>query len=247
MSWSGAGVCAGVASSRRPSRGSFPRPSNEPALPSYLRDIYSWAYLKPSNVRLLDNDAIVAAILLGNHRRLRRALISEIAPGQRVLQAAHVYGCLIPEIARRVGSSGRLDVVEIAPVQAALCRRKLSGFTQAQVHLADAAEPGPPIYDVVSAFFLLHEIPDAKKRAVVDALLARVALGGKAVFVDYHEPARWHPLRWPFRRMFDRLEPFARSLWRQELREFAAHAADFHWEKRILFGGLYQSVIARRA
>lgn len=246
MVWSGAELFAGGAAPGDLSPGGAGRPRGAPALPAYLRDIYSWAYLDRTNVRLLDHDAIVAAILLGNHRRLRRALTGEIAPGQRALQAAHVYGCLVPEIARRVGPGGRLDVVDIVPVQAALCRRKLSGFAQARVRLADAAEPGPAIYDVVSAFFLLHEIPDAKKRAVVDALLARVAPGGKAVFIDYHEPAPWHPLRWPFRHMFDRLEPFARSLWRHEIRDFAAHAADFRWDKQTMFGGLYQKVVARR-
>lgn len=246
MAWSGADFGAGVAAPRDLSS-DVSRQRGAPALPAYLCDVYRWAYLDRANARLLDHDAIVAAILLGNHRRLRRALISEIAPGQHVLQAAHVYGCLVQEIARRVGTDGRLDVVEVAPLQAALCRRKLSGLAQARVRLADAAEPGPPAYDVVSCFFLLHEMPDAKKRAVVDALLARVAPRGKAVFIDYHEPASWHPLRWPLGRMFDRVEPFARSLWRHEVRHFATDAAAFSWEKETLFGGVYQRVIARRS
>lgn len=38
-----------------------------------------------------------------------RALISEILTGQRVLQAAHVYGRLIPEIARKIGLTGYLE------------------------------------------------------------------------------------------------------------------------------------------
>jgi len=214
------------------------------AVPAYLREVYDWAYLNPANARLLDRDAVVSAILLGNNRRLRRALLCEIEPGQRVLQVAHVYGRLIPEVARRVGNNGLLDVIDIVPLQVALCRRKLRGFPQASVRIADAADPGHGLYDTVACFFLLHEIPDDRKRAVVDALLARVAPGGRVVFVDYHGPARWHPLRGLMRGMMKRLEPFAESLWRHEIADFASAAGDYRWQKQTLFGGLYQKTVA---
>jgi ubiquinone/menaquinone biosynthesis C-methylase UbiE len=217
-----------------------------PAIPLHLSAPYGWAYLNRKNARLLDHDAVVTAILLGNHRRLRRAVLSEVEPGQSVLQAAHVYGCLIPELASRIGPGGRLDVVDLVPLQVALCRRKLRGFGNAHVRVADAAEPGDRRYDVVSCFFLLHEIPDEQKRAVVDALLDRVAAGGRAVFIDYHAPAPWQPLRGAFRWLFNRLEPFAESLWHHEVREFARDAGAFRWQKQTMFGGVYQKTVAHR-
>ena len=217
------------------------------AIPEYLSAPYGWAYLNRKNARLLDQDAVVTAILFGNHRRLRRAALSEVAPGQRVLQAAHVYGCLIPELARRIGASGRLDVIDLAPLQAALCRRKLRGFAHARVRVADAAKPGAETYDVVNCFFLLHEVPDAQKCAVVDALLAQVAPGGRAVFIDYHAPARWQPLRGFYRWLFDRFEPFAESMWHHDVREFSGNADAFCWEKVTMFGGVFQKTVAQRA
>ena len=216
----------------------------DPAIPAYLREVYEWAYLNPTNARWLDCNAVVTTILLGNNARLRRALLSEIAAGQTVLQVAHVYGCLIPEIAQRVGPTGRLDVIDLVPLQVALCRRKLRGFSQANVWIADAAMPGNGIYDVVSCFFLLHEIPDERKRAVVNALLMRAGRGGKVIFVDYHNPAPWHPLCGIMRRLFNLLEPFAESLWRHEIVEFANTPESYHWEKQTLFGGLYQKTVA---
>jgi ubiquinone/menaquinone biosynthesis C-methylase UbiE len=221
-------------------------PRRGPAIPLHLSAPYGWAYLNRQNARLLDHDAVVTAILLGNHRRLRRAVLSEVEAGQSVLQAAHVYGCLIPELASRIGPSGRLDVVDLVPLQVALCRRKLRGFANARVRVADAAEPGDHRYDVVSCFFLLHEIPDEQKRAVVDALLDRVGEGGRAVFIDYHAPAPWQPLRGVFRWLFNRLEPFAESLWHHEVREFSRNAGGFRWEKRTMFGGVYQKTVAHR-
>jgi SAM-dependent methyltransferase len=226
---------------------STPQPGRRrDAIPEYLSAPYGWAYLNRRNVRFLDQDAVVTAILLGNHRRLRRAALCEVAPGQRVLQAAHVYGCLIPELARRIGQSGRLDVIDVAPLQAALCRRKLHGLTQARVRVADAARPGSETYDVVNCFFLLHEVPDAEKRAVVDALLAQVAPGGKAVFIDYHAPAAWQPLRGFYRRLFERFEPFALSMWRHDIKEFSGNGEAFRWEKVTMFGGVFQKTVAHR-
>jgi len=216
------------------------------AIPAYLREVYGWAYLNRANARLLDHDAVVSAILLGNNRRLRRALIGEIAAGQRVLHVAHVYGRLIPEVAARVGPGGQLDVIDLVPLQAALCRRKLRGFPQARVRIADAAQPGDGVYDVITCFFLLHEIPDERKHAVVDALLARIVPGGKVVFVDYHTPARWHPLGGLMRLVMNRLEPFAESLWHHEIAEFASVPGDYRWQKQTLFGGLYQKTVAYR-
>ena len=221
---------------------SYQRAAN--AIPAYLREVYSWAYLNRTNAFLLDRNAVVSAILLGNNRRLRRAIISEIAAGERVLHVAHVYGQLIPEVAVQVGHRGQLDVVDLVPLQAALCRRKLRGFPQARVRIADAARPGDGVYDVVTCFFLLHEIPDERKRAVVDALLARVVPGGKVVFVDYHGPARWHPLRGLMQVLMNRLEPFAESLWHHEIAEFASVPGGYRWQKQTLFGGLYQKTVA---
>jgi SAM-dependent methyltransferase len=222
------------------------READGPQLPDYLVKTYTWAYLKPSSLFLLDNTFVVTAILWGNLRRLIRANCAELAAGQRVLQAASVYGRYSVDLANRLGPSGRLDVIDIAPLQVAHCRRKLAGFPQAKVRLADAAAPGSGRYDVVCCFFLLHEIPDDHKRQVVDALLAAVPPGGKVVFTDYHRARRWHPLRWPMHLVFRWLEPFALGLIRREIDDFAGDRDAFVWRKSTFFGGLYQKVVAER-
>lgn len=214
------------------------------SVPKYLSETYAWAYLSRKNARLLDRDLVVNAILLGNHRRLRRAALCEVGRGQRVLQAAHVYGCMIPELARQVGPSGHLHVIDIVPLQVALCRLKLRGYLQARVWIADARESGEENYDVVNCFFLLHEVPDKDKSAVVDALLARVAPGGKAIFIDYHKPAARNPLRRFYQRLFDRFEPFARTMWDRDVQDFSTLAHKFRWKKVTMFGGVFQKTIA---
>lgn len=217
-----------------------------PPVPDYLFDVYRWAYIDPRNVRLLDRNIVVSAILWGNNRRLQRVTFGEFQAGQRVLQAAHVYGDVVLNLARRIGPKGRLEAIDITPIQVACMRRKLAGLPWVTVRRADARDPGGAPYDGVCSYFLLHEVPDDWKRAIVDGLLASVRPGGKAVFLDYHRPPPWHPLKGLMSIVFNRLEPFAKGLWEREIRDFAGNPAGFSWRKETYFGGLYQKVVARR-
>lgn len=222
------------------------RETEPQGLPDYLVKTYWWAYLTPTSLFLLDNPVVLTAILWGNLPRLVRAACEEFSPGQRVLQAACAYGTISPDLAKQVGNSGRLEVIDIAPLQADHVRRKLSAFPQAKVRVADASAPGGGIYDAVCCFFLLHEVPDATKHAVVEALLASVAPGGKVVFIDYHRTRPWHPLRPVMQAVYSLLEPFAFGLIDREIEQFARNRDDFDWRKETYFGGLYQKVVAVR-
>ena len=215
-------------------------------IPEYLVKTYSWAYLTPASLVVFDNPLVTSGILWGNMLRLVRTACGEFEPGQRIMQAANAYGNLSVELARTVGPEGRLDVIDVAPLQVQHCRKKLAGFPQARVRLADAASPGGGIYDGVCCFFLLHEIPDDHKLAVVDALLASVPPGGKVVFVDYHKTVRAHPLRPVMHLVFRWLEPFASSLVDSEIADLASDRDSFRWRKETFFGDLYQKVVAVR-
>ena len=216
------------------------------AIPDYLARTYAWAYLRPRSVRLLDHEVVVNAILWGNYRRLVRAACAEFRPGEHVLQAASVYGSEPLQLADHLGPSGRLTVIDVSRLQVAHLRAKLASRANASVRLADATARGRESYDGVCCFFLLHELPDAYKRRAVDALLARLRPGGRAVFVDYAAPRWFHPLRglmWLVNRW---LEPYAASLWRHSIASFAERPDLYHWSERRLFLGLYQVVVARR-
>jgi SAM-dependent methyltransferase len=216
-------------------------------LPAYLREVYQWAYLTPWLTRVLDRQLVVQTILWGNAQRLINEVLARVRPGDQVFQPAAVYGDFSRQLALRVGSRGRLEVRDIAPLQVGLTRRKLADLPQARVAWGDAADPETGSFDVVACFFLLHEVPDAVKRQVTQAMLGLVRPGGQAVFVDYHRPHRFHPLRPVMQRIFAWLEPFARSMWSREIEELAGPAGqNFSWRKHTRFGGLYQTVIAAR-
>ena len=216
------------------------------AIPDYLAQTYAWAYLRPRAVRLLDREVVVNAILWGNYRRLVHAACTQFRRGEHVLQAASVYGSQPSRLADHLGPAGHLTVIDVSGLQVERLRAKLASRTNATVRLADATAPGRESYDGVCCFFLLHEMPDAYKRRTVDALLARLKPGGRAVFVDYAGPRWFHPLRGLMWLVNLWLEPYAASLWRNPISSFSDQAGHFDWNERRLFLGLYQVVVARR-
>ena len=215
-------------------------------IPKYMRDVYTWAYIDPVNVRLLDHNWVVNLVLWGNKKRLQDVLFDELEPGRRVLQACCVYGDLSPKLAEFIGADGQLEVIDVSPAQLEGCYKKLKDFPQVTVRAADAANPGGGPYDDVISFFLLHEMPEDYKHAVVNSLLDSLAPGGKVIFIDYHKPHWAHPLKWVTALVFALLEPFAKSLWRHEIAGFATDPERFHWRQETYFGGLFQKVVARR-
>ena len=215
-------------------------------VPGYLARTYRWAYLDDRNARLLDRELVVKTILWGQHRKLEAAAFAESEPGQNVLQTACVYGQCSPALAAHIGCAGQLKVIDVASLQVARCRQKLAAFPQSVVEQQDVVDLADRELDAAVCYFLLHELPDAVKYAAVSALLETVRVGGKAVFVDYHEPHRTHPLKPVINLVFALLEPYAKGLWHNEIKHFAGADPRFSWHKETYFGGLYQKVVATR-
>lgn len=218
----------------------------EPTVPAYLRNNYYWAYLNPRNARLLDHETVVKTILWFQHDRLRRAAFAEFERGQHVLQSACVYGRFSPALAQHLGPAGKLEIVDIAPVQVANCQHKLRDFPNSEVHLGNVINLHGRNADAACCYFLLHELPDTVKSGAVSALLDSVKPGGKVVFIDYHKPHWAHPLKYVTSLVFELLEPYAKALWSSEIESYAASDPRYRWTKTTYFGGLYQKVVATR-
>lgn len=216
-------------------------------VPDYLVDVYDWAYVDPTLAGWLDHRMVVRLLLFGNDARLMRIYLDAIRPGMKVWQVAHVYGDLVQRVAARVGPGGEFHLTDITPIQIEHGRNKLAAFPWAKVIRADAAtyDSGTD-YDLICSFFLLHEVPEEKKRQIVDHLLECLPPGGTALFVDYHRPAWWQPVRWILKGVNAWLEPFADALWQHEIRDYAGHAEHFAWRQHTFFGGTYQAVWVER-
>jgi ubiquinone/menaquinone biosynthesis C-methylase UbiE len=221
-------------------------PGQKPEIPAYLQEVYYWAYLNPRNVRWLNHEPVVRLILWNQHVKLRNSAFAEIEPGQNVLQSTCVYGQYLPLLAERIGESGHLSLVDVAEVQLTNAYRRLHKYPHVSLHHANVMELSDKQFDVAISYFLLHEIPDDDKKKAINVLLNKVKPGGKLVFIDYDKPHWWHPLKPITSIVFDTLEPFAKGLWRHEIRDFAEDSDRFEWRKENFFGKLFQKVVATR-
>jgi ubiquinone/menaquinone biosynthesis C-methylase UbiE len=218
-----------------------------PPIPEYLHQTYWWAYVHPNAVRFFERQWLVNAILWGNFCKLRDAALDELGaslPG-RTLQVACVYGDFTPRVAQRIAPGGRLDVVDVLPIQLSNLKGKLAPDAPVTLHHRNAADLGfeSATYERVILFFLLHEMPLEVRRRVLSEALRVVKPGGQVVIVDYHKPGAWHPLRSLMKVVLRTLEPFALDLWAHELSEwFPPHIDASKVHKQTYCGGLYQKL-----
>ena len=216
------------------------------AIPSYLVDTYWWAYVHPRAVRLFERQWLVNLILWGNFARLRDAALDALgaSPAGRTLQVACVYGDFTRRLAERLPAGATLDVVDVLPIQLANLRAKLGAAPAVGLLQRDAADLGIPdaSYDRAVLFFLLHEMPaDVRARALHEALRV-LKPGGRLVVVDYHRPARWHPLRPVMRAILRSFEPYALDLWGDGVQAWLPEGSAI-LEQATWFGGLYQRLV----
>jgi len=218
-------------------------------IPRYLEQVYWWAYVHPSAVQLFEREWLVNLILFNNYGRLRDAALDALGARVhgRTLQVACVYGNLTPRLRLRLAPDASLDVLDILPVQLRNLAKKLPADERVALLQGDSASLACPdaCYDQVLLFFLLHEQPEAVRRATLAEAMRVVRPGGKVVIVDYHRPAPWHPLRPLMRLVFRHLEPYAMDLWNHDVESFLPWQPA-SMDKQTYFGGLYQKLVLVR-
>jgi ubiquinone/menaquinone biosynthesis C-methylase UbiE len=215
-------------------------------VPGYLAETYWWAYVHPGAVRLFERQWLVNFILWGNFGRLRDAALEALGDCShgRTLQVACVYGDLTRRLLEGHFPGGLLDVVDVLPVQLDNLARKLARGSRVRlIHGDSAALPVETAsYERALLFFLLHEQPEAARRATLAEAMRVVKPGGRIVIVDYHRPKRLHPLYAPMVGILRALEPYALDLWRHEIAEWLPRPPAA-LRKRTCFGGLYQELV----
>jgi ubiquinone/menaquinone biosynthesis C-methylase UbiE len=224
--------------------------SREIQIPRYLLAHYWWAYVHPRAVKFFERQWLVNLILWGNYNRLRRAVLSDMSEllSGRSLQVACAYGDLTKHLLREIASrGGSLDVVDVLPIQLQNLRQKLPSDAPARLLAMDSTQLTLPdaSYDQALVFFLLHEQPNHYRDRTMRELFRVVKPGGKIIVVDYALPRPWHPLRYLWRPLLARLEPFALDLWRNEITRWLPRGRA-RLRKTTFFGGLYQIVVITR-
>jgi ubiquinone/menaquinone biosynthesis C-methylase UbiE len=215
-------------------------------VPWYLTRVYWWAYVDPRAINFFERQWLVNLILWGNFGRLRDAALDTLGSTLtgRTLQVACVYGDLTRRLAERIAPDGSLDVVDVLPLQLENLDRKLPDDHSVRLVHGDSSsltyESGE--FDRALIFFLLHEQPEATRRATLAQALRVVRPGGRIVIVDYHRPRKLNPLFWPMVGILRTLEPFAMDLWSNAIETWLPADRPHAISRRTFFGGLYQVV-----
>jgi ubiquinone/menaquinone biosynthesis C-methylase UbiE len=221
-------------------------------IPGYLRRHYWWAYIHPRGVKFFDRLWVVNLILLGNYNRLRNRALAEFgkAPTGTILQMACVYGDLTTQLEKRVAAgNGKLDVVDVVPIQLSNLKKKLPGHTRTRLLRMDSADLALPdaSYDRAMLFFLLHEQPASHRAKTLSEAFRVVKPGGKILIVDFARPHWWNPLFYLWRPLLALLEPFALDLWWNDIVSLLPPP----WKtaklrRETFFGGFFQKVVVTR-
>jgi ubiquinone/menaquinone biosynthesis C-methylase UbiE len=231
-----------------PARESFANPI---PVPDYLETRYWWAYVRPQAVHLFEREWLVNLILFGNYARLGDAALEELSgrPRARTLQVACVYGNLTRRLHAALAPGSELTVVDVLQVQLRNLARKLGRGSRVNLVQGDSTSLrfADASFDQVLLFFLLHEQPEAARRASIREAARVTRPGGRIVVVDYGRPRPWHPLRPLLALVFRWLEPFAADLWKRELAEVLREIVrPASLSQSSLFGGVYQKIVMTR-
>ena len=218
------------------------------SLPAYTTFLYGDIYNNLERSMSMDTRLSANLRTFFQYNTLVSSLLKNIKKNQTVLQMGLVFGNEMDVVAQAVGAYGQYDIIDINSLQISRNQEKYGNmYPSMNIFQQDAAAfKSSTKYDVVICFFLLQELPPVTKGKVINNALEALKDGGSAIFIDYHRPVFWHPLRY-FVRMYNRLKhPFVEKLWDKEIDTYAKNKTDYNWLKSLFFGGMFQKVVATK-
>lgn len=219
-------------------------------LPPYLDFIYGDIYNNPEKCKKENNLFACNLRTFFQYGTLVRSLNKELKLRDNVLQLGITFGNQIEETALTVGAYTQYDILDVCYNEIKRARKTYSSsfkgvnFYQQDVRTVKSKY----LYDAVVCFMLLSQMPSASKRKLINNALNMVKKGGKVIFVDWHNPLYYHPLRYVVR-MYNRLNhPFVERLWDRDISSYVDPEirSQYSWRKTTYFGRMFQKCVAVR-
>ena len=219
-------------------------------LPSYLDFIYGNLYKDHEKCKKHDSLWFCNLRTFFQYGNLVRALNKELKLNNKVIQLGITFGSQIEETALTIGPNSQYDIIDICNSEIERINKKYSrSFQNLNLYAQDARTvSSKQLYDAVICFMLLSQAPAASKRKLINNALKMAKVGGKVVFIDWHTPLYYHPLRYVVR-MYNRLKhPFVERLWDRDINSYVDPETRslFSWRKTTYFGRMFQKCVAIR-
>jgi ubiquinone/menaquinone biosynthesis C-methylase UbiE len=127
----------------------------------------------------------------GRALRQRAATLARLRPGEQVLDAGCGTGTLAMDVARRVGTTGRVvgidpAIEQIARARAKAARRHLP--IEFQVGVIEQLAFPDQTFDVVLSTLMMHHVPASLKRQGLAEIARVLKPGGRLVMADFAHP-----------------------------------------------------------
>ena len=214
-------------------------------IPPYLKNIYAWLYLKPQIYKFFNNDILLNILTLGYHHILTEELKKEISPHASILQIGMTLGSTTKKTFDTLNALGSYTIIDIVP--------QLLEIGQEQhidKHITwiqgNASQTIKGSYDTIICYMLLHELPPLTRSKLLENVVNVLAPEGKVIFIDYHLPSSYNPLKYIIRAVNRLYQPFAEDLWKKSIRDLTPNADLCTWSQQTYFGGIYQKVVANK-
>lgn len=221
--------------------------NSQPKTPSYVKNIYGWLYKKEKYYNLLDNVYVLNILTLGAHYVLTKELTKEIYPHSQILQIGATLGSQIEKTysVLDTAQNGSYTIVDILPN---IIEKKQKKHFHHKINWinADASKTIKGTYDTIICYMLLHELPPRTRAKILNNLIKALTPNGKIIFIDYHQPSSYNPLKYLIRAINRLYQPFAESLWKNNIKALTPEAEKCTWSKQTYYGGLYQKVVAAK-
>lgn len=127
----------------------------------------------------------------GRQLRQRAATLARLQSGEQVLDVGCGTGTLAMEVARRVGSAGRIVGVDPSPEQIARARSKAArrhaphAPIEFQIGVIEQLAFPDQTFDVALSTLMMHHVPKSLKRQGLAEIARVLKPGGRLVIADF--------------------------------------------------------------
>ena len=125
----------------------------------------------------------------GTYRELRQRVVSlaHVQPGEQVLDVGCGTGTLALEVARHVGTAGRVAGIDPSPQQISRARAKAARRlpTEFQIGVIEQLPFPDQTFDVVLSTIMMHHLPAPLKRQGLAEIARVLKPGGRMIIADF--------------------------------------------------------------